>query len=107
MTEEFTADFNFSGDNMLITITGDMKLKYMDDFRQRFKDNLESDYICKTIVLDLSNVGYVDSSGMGALVYMKKLSSVQGVDLVIKSPAESVIEILKATKLLNQFTVIQ
>lgn len=55
-----------------------------------------------TYVIDMSHVGYIDSSGLGMLVYLKKeIIRSQG-RLVISQPTEAVLNVFRLTKL-NEF----
>lgn len=55
-----------------------------------------------TYVIEMSRVGYIDSSGLGMLVYLKKeIIRSQG-RLVISNPTEAVLNVFRLTKL-NEF----
>jgi anti-sigma B factor antagonist len=59
----------------------------------------------RKILLNLANVKYVDSSGVGQLVGTLTSARSQGVELKMFNPAKPVLDLLKMTKLLAVFDV--
>ena len=59
----------------------------------------------KKILLNLAEIKYVDSSGIGQLVGTLTASRGMGVELKMFSPAKQVLDLLKMTKLLTVFDV--
>lgn len=59
----------------------------------------------KKILLNLAEIKYVDSSGIGQLVGTLTASRVLGVELKMFSPAKQVLDLLRITKLLAEFDV--
>jgi anti-sigma B factor antagonist len=59
----------------------------------------------KKILLNLAEIKYVDSSGIGQLVGTLTASRGLGVELKMFSPAKQVLDLLKMTKLLAVFDV--
>ncbi len=59
----------------------------------------------KKIVLDMSNVTYIDSAGLGALVAAHHSARTQGATLKLSNLGQKFQEILQVTKLLTVFDV--
>jgi anti-sigma B factor antagonist len=59
----------------------------------------------KKIVLDMSNVSYIDSAGLGALVAAHHSARTQGASLKLSNLGKKFQEILQVTKLLTVFDV--
>jgi anti-anti-sigma factor len=57
----------------------------------------------KTVVLDLTDVQYVDSSGLGALVGLYVSAKRAGKQLKLINLSDRVLELLRLTKLLGVF----
>jgi len=57
------------------------------------------------IVLDLSDLEYVDSSGLGAFVRLMKEARAQGGDVRLVDPTEGVRKVLELTRLNRVFDV--
>ncbi len=53
----------------------------------------------KQIVLNLANVDYIDSAGIGELVATKKRAAAQGGDVRLLMPSESVYKVLSIVSL--------
>jgi anti-sigma B factor antagonist len=58
---------------------------------------------CKRIVLDLTSVDYIDSSGLGALVSVYMAAGRANCDLELANPKPRVMDLLKITKLASVF----
>jgi anti-sigma B factor antagonist len=59
----------------------------------------------KKIVLDMSNVSYIDSAGLGTLVAAHHSARTQGASLKLSNLGKKFQEILQVTKLLTVFDV--
>jgi anti-sigma B factor antagonist len=59
----------------------------------------------KKIVLDMSNVSYIDSAGLGTLVAAHESARKQGASLKLSNLGKKFQEILQVTKLLTVFDV--
>jgi anti-sigma B factor antagonist len=58
------------------------------------------------IDFDCSDLNFVDSSGLGALISMQKLSNERGGKLRLLSPKPSVIQVLELTRLHRVFEIV-
>ena len=61
----------------------------------------------KRVVIDLSRVSYMDSSGLGALVACRRTAAAQDVPLVLLHPAGKVRDLLQLTGLGELFRIFQ
>ena len=94
------------GDVKLVKITGRISLGVGVD---RLRDTLE-DLLAdgsNRWILDLSDVGMIDSSGIGLLVRYLTNAKQQGGDLKLLNPTKFAIQTLKMIGLLNLFEVHQ
>ena len=71
-----------------------------NQLRQHFADGLIN------IDFDCSNMDFVDSSGLGALISMQKLANERGGKLRLLSPKPSVIQVLELTRLHRVFEIV-
>lgn len=107
--EPFLGEYNYDENSKTLSVRleGAMVMASMDDFRIEFKEAFDKlPYDCEKIVLDMSGVNYVDSSGMGSLVYVKRISETKDFDLFIKSPSDAVLSVLNTTRLSGTFHLI-
>lgn len=66
---------NINGNTPLVKVCGDLDYFTEDKFRNAVKSFMDKG--CKDIIIDMSEVTFMDSGGMAALVYAIKLLSVQ------------------------------
>lgn len=58
------------------------------------------------IDFDCSNLGFVDSSGLGALISMQKLANERGGKLRLLAPKPAVLQLLELTRLHRVFEIL-
>ncbi|HBE02328.1 MAG: hypothetical protein A2096_06675 [Spirochaetes bacterium GWF1_41_5] len=83
-------------DNNVYTffISGELTLENENSLKEEISGKLENDN-CAKVVLDLSGMEYIDSSGIGMLVYLNKELKNSGKELALKNVSDSVMEIFK------------
>lgn len=97
----FTVDVDTSGPGPLVRVHGDLDLESAPELTSTLKALLGP----YPLVLDLSGVEFMDSSGLGVLVGAHKESIAHGGALIVVGPQPRVRKILKITKLEKVFTV--
>jgi anti-sigma B factor antagonist len=58
------------------------------------------------VIIDVSDVTFVDSTGLRALWHARERTQSCGCELVLRSPSEAVMHLLKVTKLERVFAVV-
>lgn len=74
-----------------------------EDFKSRLKDLVADGG--ENVVMDLGNVCFVDSCGLGALISALKVLRTSGGSLVLANVSESVEAVLRITRLARVFDV--
>ncbi|WOD40845.1 anti-sigma factor antagonist [Nodosilinea sp. E11] len=74
------------------------------EFEQQVKRQSSSQPAPKTIVIDLSQTGFIDSSGLGALVICYRTCHGKGISMVLRGVQEQVRMVLALTDLEQLFT---
>lgn len=87
----------------LITPFGDIDLSQSDHLRQVIKKTIES--MTQKIVVDLSHVQYMDSSGVATLIEGLQLARTSGRELLLCSLTQSVEAVLQLSKLDQIFDI--
>ncbi len=91
-------------DNLIeITVTGDIEMMTIKNFKQRLFEigqNTEKD-----IEINLSNVDYIDSSGVGVLISLLKLQRKKDKSLIINKVSSKVLNVLKLSSLAEVFNI--
>lgn len=78
-------------------LDGELDVQQAKELRSRLTDELEEgDWL---YILDLTRVNYLDSSGLGMLVYLKKEIMKRGGKLSLTGLQESVANVFRLTRL--------
>ncbi|MEV6283677.1 anti-sigma factor antagonist [Kribbella sp. NPDC051770] len=97
----FTLELDTSGPGPLVRVCGDLDLETAPELTGLLKTLLGA----HPIVVDLAEVEFMDSSGLGVLVGAHKESLAHGGALVVVGPRPRIQKILRITKLDKVFTV--
>ena len=76
-----------------------------EEFRKHLLQLIESG--TKDVVIDLDNVRFIDSSGLGALVYALREAKLAGGDLKIANVRNQVYAMFKVTRLNKIFDILK
>lgn len=91
-------------DAAVITLDGEMDLYNANKVRTAFQQALTSD--CRGLVLELSKLRYLDSSGVGVLIHLMQSLKTQGGRLAIvglHGPPEKVLDMTHILDLIRTF----
>ena len=88
----------------IVAVTGDLDLATAGDLRRRLSGVIENDQ--GDVVLDMSDVTYMDSSGLSVVLEVRDVLQRQGRTLVIARPSAPVATILKLCGLTDHLTTI-
>jgi len=96
-----------SGDVTILTITGEITLSAGGDVQ--LKDKIQSllQQGRRKILLDLGNVSYVDSAGLGQLVQATVTASKNGAKLKLLNLTKRLNDLLVVTKLSTVFDIVE
>lgn len=96
-------DRSTRGEGKVLSVTGDVDLFTAPHLRQAITEMLEEG--AKLITVDLSRVGFLDSTGLGVLVGSLKRVREEGGELVLVGPQAPVARVLSVTGLDKVFSV--
>jgi anti-anti-sigma factor len=88
-----------SGDTVVTRAAGDLDILSADQLKQQLADLVDADDGVATLVLDMADVGFVDSSGLGALVAIHRHLDGRGGRFVIRSVPPAVQRLFEITRL--------
>jgi len=94
---------NDSNEVISVTISGDIEMMTIKEFKTKLLDigkNREKD-----IELDLSDVGYIDSSGIGVLIGLLNMQKKKGKMLRVTKVSPKVLNVLKLSSLTDTFNL--
>ena len=88
----------------LVRLSGEVDLAVVPDLVTEFEYAIEQ--ISPHIVVDVSEVDFIDSSGLAALVRARKVAEERQGSLVLTAPSESIDQLLRLTRLEEYFTIV-
>ncbi len=92
------------GDVWVLEIEGNITIGKGDlKLREAVREPLERER--PRVVLDLRQVGYIDSAGLGEILASKRRAAQSGGDVKLLAPPPKVNEILKASRLAEAFEI--
>jgi anti-sigma B factor antagonist len=94
-----------SGESYIIDVNGEMDLYNSYKLKELVMKMLEKKVT--RFIINLENVDYIDSSGIGALIYICSTIKKMGLKLVITNIHGSVKKVIELTKLMGYFPITQ
>ncbi|MCA9739109.1 MAG: STAS domain-containing protein [Gemmatimonadota bacterium] len=91
------------GEITVVDVEGQLIVGNRQELKQRVLEELEKGE--KTFVIDFSNTGYIDSSGLGVLVSLSKKIREQGGELRLAGLNEDLRTLFELTKLDTLFVI--
>ncbi len=95
-------EINEQGGAMIVSFIGDVDLQTSPDARKVLLDCVAKRM---PILVDLSKVGYIDSSGVASLVESFQNAKKAGQNLVLVSVSDGALRVLKLARLDKVFTI--
>ncbi len=92
-----------TGTNYIIDVNGEMDLYNSYKLKELVMKMLEKKV--ERFIINLENVDYIDSSGIGALIYICSTIKKQGDKLAITNIHGSVKKVIELTKLMGYFPI--
>lgn len=92
-----------SSDVAQVTVSGDIEMMTIKEFKDKLLAlGRDSD---KNIELNLADVNYIDSSGVGVLISLLKLQKKKEKNVVITEVSDKVLNVLKLSSLADVFNL--
>ena len=93
------------GPRTILAVSGEVDLATAPTLRQRVVQAIDDG--ARQVVVDLSEVGFMDSTGLGVLIGgLKRLRQLDG-NLIVVNPSDPVRKILEVTGLLDVLGVVE
>ena len=90
-------------DYKLVEIKGDLDIYAEDEFRDFIELELEN--IDKDLVIDIKDLDYLDSTGLGLFMKIYKNVNEKGKSVKIINPKENILKLFKITDLIEVFNM--
>lgn len=96
-------DYKNIGEHKVIQVTGEVDLYNVSELKKALFSI--TDGSCRSVIVDMKNVNYMDSSGIGALVAGKKKMRAHNGSFALMNIHEDVLNILKLATLDRFFRI--
>lgn len=90
-------------DYKLVEIKGDLDIYAEDEFRDLI--GLEIENIDKDLIIDIADLDYLDSTGLGLFMKIYRLINEKGHTIKIINPKENILKLFKITDLTEVFNM--
>ncbi|MDJ0839719.1 MAG: STAS domain-containing protein [Acidobacteriota bacterium] len=92
------------GDLIILAINGPIIIgESARQFTEYLDGILEED--CKGVIIDLSHINYVDSTGLGELVGYMQMFNEKGRTMALLNPHDRIMSLFKLTSLDKEFSI--
>ncbi len=89
---------NFDNQTMIVKLVGELD-EHSAEFVRRKLDTLFSENVFSQVILDLSRMSFMDSTGIGVVIGRYKLLRKTGKKLFVQNPSQTVDKIFKMSGL--------
>lgn len=100
---EFAIDVSSADGSTVVRVRGEVDLYTAPQLRERLDQALEEGNA--TVVVDLGDLDFIDSTGLGVLVGALKQARSAGGDVTLRNPGKSTHKILEIAGLTELFTI--
>jgi anti-sigma B factor antagonist len=101
--ERLTIEVTGEGDATVVRMAGELDIVTADQCKRRVSDLVDGG--AGTVRLDLAGLGFVDSSGLGALVAIHHHAVARGAAIELQGVPAQVRRLMEITKLDELFTI--
>jgi anti-sigma B factor antagonist len=102
---EFSVDVRRDGDRCVLVVRGDIDVEHAPDLHTIGLHAISSSAGTMPLVVDLSSVLFMDSTGLGALVAIRNAAQASGSEVLLRGPSSRVLRILEITGMDSVFPI--
>lgn len=100
----FKANIDKKDDYLILNLAGDLDVYSEEEFRDFIEDELK-DKNCD-LVIDIKDLDYLDSTGLGMFMKIYKMYEENGQKVKIINPKENILKLFKITDLTDIFEMV-
>ena len=97
-------DTKVDGDFVIVTFAGEIDLEHSPTARNVMIEGLK---LGRTMIIDMSNVNVIDSSGVASLLEAFQAARKKGMDFYIAAVTEPVFRVFKLARLETVFEIVE
>ena len=100
----FKANITDENDKLVLDLSGDLDVYSEEEFKSLIEDEIET--VNKDILIDIKNLDYLDSTGLGMFMKIYKIHEERGKKVKIINPKENILKLFKITDLTEIFEMV-
>ena len=100
----FKANIDKKDDYLILNLAGDLDVYSEEEFRDFIEDELKDKNL--DLVIDIEDLDYLDSTGLGMLMKIYKMYDENGQKVKIINPKENILKLFKITDLTDIFEMV-
>ena len=104
MKKMFKANITDENDKLVLDLSGDLDVYSEEEFKSLIEDEIET--VNKDILIDIKNLDYLDSTGLGMFMKIYKINEERGKKVKIINPKENILKLFKITDLTEIFEMV-
>ncbi|EGC81939.1 STAS domain-containing protein [Anaerococcus prevotii] len=100
----FKANIDKKDDYLILNLAGDLDVYSEEEFRDFIEDELKDKNL--DLVIDIKDLDYLDSTGLGMFMKIYKMYEENGQKVKIINPKENILKLFKITDLTDIFEMV-
>ena len=100
----FKANIEKKDDYLILNLAGDLDVYSEEEFRDFIEDELKDKNL--DLVIDIKDLDYLDSTGLGMFMKIYKMYEENGQKVKIINPKENILKLFKITDLTDIFEMV-
>lgn len=100
----FKANIDKKDDYLILNLAGDLDVYSEEEFRDFIEDELKDKNL--DLVIDIKDLDYLDSTGLGMFMKIYKMYEEKGQKVKIINPKENILKLFKITDLTDIFEMV-
>ena len=100
----FKANIDKKDDYLILNLAGDLDVYSEEEFRDFIEDELKDKDL--DLVIDIKDLDYLDSTGLGMFMKIYKMYEENGQKVKIINPKENILKLFKITDLTDIFEMV-
>lgn len=100
----FKANISQADDKLVLELSGDLDVYSEEEFKNLIEDELMD--VDKDLVIDIKDLDYLDSTGLGMFMKIYKINKEKGKRVKIVNPKDNILKLFKITDLTEIFEMV-
>lgn len=103
-TVAFSYDITSAGDVVTVVVSGEVDISVTERLREALAGVVAAPEAPGRVEVNLANLDFIDSSGLGVLIGARKEARTAGITLVVTEPSPMVVRVLRVLGVFDTLT---